>query len=227
MHLIYKLHLDDGRFYIGVTNNIKRRLKEHKENFNVSSHEVLHMFDDIDEAYAKEREIVNWNLVDDPKCANQTVGGRHPIGRKGNERSDAQRAALATLNGWNAVRLSGDNSPNKCIEHRQRSSEFMKENNPMSNDEVRKKHFDSLVRGSDHPMFGKPGTMLGRQLTKDQKQKISFVVKTPLGVYSSSVEAGVAHGVTQQTIMNRCYSDKPKWADYSVVSKGSKYEDES
>lgn len=223
MYSIYRLNLADGRMYIGVTNNIKRRLSEHKANFQIASHDILYQFDDIDEAYIKEREIVNWELVDNPLYANMTVGGRHPIGRKGVTRTDAQKTNTASLIERNSERVR---LMVKSPEHRARNSEHMKLNNPMFEQTVKDKHFANVPRGSAHGMFGKPGTMLGKTLTVAQKAKISYTVKTPFGIFASSVDAAEAHGVTQQTIMNRCYSDKPKWVDYMVVSKGIKYEDE-
>lgn len=222
MYSIYRLNLADGRKYIGVTNNIKRRLSEHKVNFQIASHDILYEFDDIEDAYAKEREMVNWEVVDDPSYANQTVGGRHPIGRKGDDRTPAQKQALAELIERNSVRVV---AMVKSEEHRSRNSEYMKTTNPMFDEAVRDKHMANVPRGADHGMYGKPGTMLGRTLTVAQKEKISYTVKTPLGVFSSSVEASTVHGVTQQTIMNRCYSTKPKWAEYMVVSKGIKYDE--
>jgi len=36
MHTIYKLYYSDGTYYIGVTNNLKRRLSEHNLNINTS-----------------------------------------------------------------------------------------------------------------------------------------------------------------------------------------------
>jgi len=68
-----------------------------------------------------------------------------------------------------------------------------------------------------------PGTMTGRKLEDSQIEKISYKVLTPVGVFLSSTKAAAALGVNQQTVINRCKSDKEKFAGYKILEIGSKY----
>ena len=78
--------------------------------------------------------------------------------------------------------------------------------------EKRKEHFKT-----------RPGTMSGKKLKDSQIEKISYRVLTPAGVFLSSTKAAAALGVNQQTIVNRCKSEKEKFAGYRILEIGSKY----
>jgi hypothetical protein len=87
MFTIYKTtNLHNGKFYIGVheTENptdsylgsgrsILAAIKKYgKSSFRK---EVLHLFEDMEEAYAKEAEIVTVNSIKDKDCYNEIPGG--------------------------------------------------------------------------------------------------------------------------------------------------------
>lgn len=84
MYLIYKATSPSGRMYVGVTNNFKRRIKEHKtspwpfghalrkygpHNFTYEFEE----FDTVEEALKREYELVNENTIKD--LYNVSIGG--------------------------------------------------------------------------------------------------------------------------------------------------------
>lgn len=87
-HFIYKTtNKINNKFYIGVHNTndlgdgykgsgniIREAFKKYgKKNF---IYEILEFFDTIEEAYDKEREIINETLVNDPMCYNIMIGGK-------------------------------------------------------------------------------------------------------------------------------------------------------
>jgi predicted GIY-YIG superfamily endonuclease len=85
-HYLYKLTDPNGKSYIGVTCNFKRRMKEHRqspwpigvairkfgeENFKVQIEE----FDTKEIALDKEFELVNGSAIEDGSLYNITIGG--------------------------------------------------------------------------------------------------------------------------------------------------------
>lgn len=97
----------------------------------------------------------------------------------------------------------------------------MRINNPMYNEAHRVKQKANCSRGPNNPRYGKPGTMLGKKLTVDQKAKCSYKIQTPEGIFPSSVEAAKHFGCSQQTVINRCKSDNFK--EWQILEKGIKY----
>lgn len=85
-HLIYKIIRTDGKFYIGVhsTNNmhdtymgsgihIQRSIKKHGREKHVR--EILEICNSREDAFGREAEIVNADMLLDPQCMNKTIGG--------------------------------------------------------------------------------------------------------------------------------------------------------
>jgi len=69
-YYVYILKCSDGTYYTGVTNNLERRLLEHKIGFNKTSYTytrrpftlVYHInFTDINEAIKWEKKIKDWS----------------------------------------------------------------------------------------------------------------------------------------------------------------------
>ena len=85
-HYIYKIHRDDGRYYVGmhstddiddgyfgsgkkITRSIKKHgLEKHKK-------EILEFCASRDDLKSREKELVNEELLADPLCMNLTLGG--------------------------------------------------------------------------------------------------------------------------------------------------------
>ena len=212
-HTVYKLIFDHGLYYIGVTNNLKRRLYEHKGKGFLHV-EILASGLTEEAAYELEKVLVPDHDQRDPLCINRTRGGRHPFNmRLGVKHTEETKKKISESKKANPTVFSDD--------HRRASSERMKTNNPMYREDIKRRHFEKTVRGENHPHYGKPGTMLGRKLKADQLAKISFRVSTPFGEFPSTSRAAAALGVSQQTVTNRCRSNKfPEWV---ILEIGSKY----
>jgi predicted GIY-YIG superfamily endonuclease len=85
-YVLYKITSPSGRTYIGITNNLKRRLKEHKTSPYPFGHAVrkygyenMHFefehFKDVGSALAREAELVTPTEVASRKYYNASVGG--------------------------------------------------------------------------------------------------------------------------------------------------------
>lgn len=86
-YCLYKATSPSGKVYIGVTNNFKRRMKEHlfsqysfglalrkygKESFTFE----FELFDSVEEALERESELIGVAEVKNKMFYNETVGGR-------------------------------------------------------------------------------------------------------------------------------------------------------
>ena len=85
-YILYKATSPSGRYYVGITNNFKRRMKEHRnskwpfghalrkygqENFEF---EFEH-FNSVEEALEREKQIVTPELLESKRSYNACVGG--------------------------------------------------------------------------------------------------------------------------------------------------------
>lgn len=88
-HYLYKItNLINGHFYYGVhnTDNLEDgymgsgvRLKQSYKKYGIENFkkEIVQFFDTIEEAFEKEHEIVNEELIMLPECYNIQIGGRY------------------------------------------------------------------------------------------------------------------------------------------------------
>jgi len=132
-YTLYKCTSPSGRTYIGITNDFKRRLKEHgssqyafghalrkygKHNFTYEFEE----FDSLEEALLREAELVNPETIASRKLYNETVGG-----------------VLSNV-------LSLDNPMHREGVAENHPNLWSTENNPMNNPESRQKMIESQAR---------------------------------------------------------------------------------
>lgn len=86
-YLIYKATSPSGRVYVGVTNNFKRRMKEHLSSTYPFGHALrkygreaftyeFEMFDSVENALIREYELVNEETIKSKKLYNACIGGR-------------------------------------------------------------------------------------------------------------------------------------------------------
>ena len=86
MYLLYKAISPNGRIYIGVTNNFKRRMKEHLSSKYPFGHAIrkygrrnftyeFEQFDTVEQALEREAQLVGIEEVKSKKYYNVTVGG--------------------------------------------------------------------------------------------------------------------------------------------------------
>lgn len=88
-HYFYKITNNvNGKFYYGVhnTDNLddgymgsSKPLRKAYEKYGIEnfSKEIIKFFNTTDEAFNYERDVVNENLINDPKCYNIQVGGKY------------------------------------------------------------------------------------------------------------------------------------------------------
>lgn len=88
-HFVYKItNLINGHFYYGVhnTNNLNDgymgsgfRLKKAFQKYGIENFkkEIIEFFDTMEDAFEKEHEIVNEDLIKLPECYNMQIGGRY------------------------------------------------------------------------------------------------------------------------------------------------------
>ena len=132
-YTLYKCTSPSGRTYIGITNNFKRRLKEHgsspyafghalrkygKHNFTYEFEE----FDSLEEALVREVELVTPEAVASKKLYNETVGGM-----------------LSNV-------LSQDNPMHREGAIESHPNIWSTENNPMNNPESKQRMIESQAR---------------------------------------------------------------------------------
>jgi hypothetical protein len=219
---IYRLVFNDEYFYIGVTNNLKRRITEHKRektNYTLQAVEILETNLTEDDAYMKESNIVTSDLITNIFCLNKTIGGRRPDNKMLNKKHSAStKQKMSIVKKAQAAKglLWSQQDDNKEL----LKQRFTGEKNPTKREDVKEKIRKAKL-GSLNPRYKKPGTMLGKKLTDTQKSKISYQIQTPKGVFISSVEAAKHYNCSQQTIINRCKNNK--YVDWIVLKKGIKY----
>ena len=86
-YILYKATSPSGRTYIGITNNFKRRMKEHLSSKWPFGHALrkygrhnfifeFEYFDSVEEALLREAELVTPEVLKTKKLYNATVGGQ-------------------------------------------------------------------------------------------------------------------------------------------------------
>jgi predicted GIY-YIG superfamily endonuclease len=131
MYLVYKATSPSDKVYIGITNNFKRRLKEHgrsKYSFGKALRKYgkdtfkfeFEAYDTVEDALSREAELVNKDTL--PFLYNQIVGGGMSNVLKNNNPMHRQEVK--------------DKHP----------SLFTKENNPMNNEKSKRKMIESQKR---------------------------------------------------------------------------------
>lgn len=165
-YLIYKItNRINGKIYIGAhqTNDIEDsymgsgkilRLAQAKYGIDNFSKDILFKFDSASEMYAKEKELVSEEFVNDPLTYNLKVGGDGGWDHINNnrtfeERSINGRKGAQATNGWHKITL------NMTAEERAtraaKSGKTRKERYP-----------NGVVRGEKNGMFGQTHTESAR-----------------------------------------------------------------
>jgi group I intron endonuclease len=160
IHIVYKTtNLVNSRFYIGVHkqngiefdgylgtgNNIKRAVKKYgPENF---LRETLYTFGIPEEAYEKEKELVNKKFVSDPKSYNLMCGGCGMAGSYSTSEESKKKMSLAAQNRSEETKekisLAGKENKNRLgKKHSEESKKKMSlsaKNKPPISEETRQK----------------------------------------------------------------------------------------
>jgi len=184
--------------YLGSGKHLKNSIKKYgRENF---TKEILFIFDTAEEAYDKERELVDFEYVSRTDTLNLVIGGNggwsgkdHPYYGKTHTTEARRKMSEAK---------SGEKNPyygrKLSDEHIQKMSEAHK--GKTHSEETRRKMSEAMS-GEKHPMYGKKQSKETRQKMSENRQKCWYV--TPLGKFKSQKEVTKAHG---KKVYNRCYS---------------------
>lgn len=220
-HLLYVLHFEKGYFYVGVSNNLKRRLAEHKSKKVYNLLNVHILLENISEeiAYKIEKTLVNKELLQHPYCLNQTTGGRYPDNKR--------KGRPHTKETINKIKLKKKKLAEQgllwCQQEESKQilrNKIIGDKNPAKRPEVRKILREQKL-GSLNPCYGKPAHNKGKKITTEQTQARSYKIQTPEGIFISSVAAAKHFNLSQQCIINRCKNVKFK--DWNILEKGEKY----
>ena len=93
---VYILKCSDGSLYVGVTNNIERRMKEHNEGLNPTSYTAqrrplqlmwVGYYNSPMEAIRKEKQIKRWGKQKKEALINGDFDGLHELAMCINETS--------------------------------------------------------------------------------------------------------------------------------------------
>jgi predicted GIY-YIG superfamily endonuclease len=222
-YLIYKINFEKNYYYIGVSNNFKRRLTEHKYHkaHKILNYEFLEINLSEEEAYNKEKSIITDDLIKDPLCLNQTRGGRHPYNKRLNvphsketkekiSNTKKRQASLGLL--WVQQEKNKNIIKERCLRG---------DDNPSRRPEVREKIRLSKL-GPLNPQYGKRGTMLGKKASPETKHKqlmkLGFKIKTPVGIFIGAETAAKHYKIRSKTVLSRCRNQKfPEW---QILGKG-------
>jgi predicted GIY-YIG superfamily endonuclease len=132
-YTVYKAISPCGKSYIGVTNNFKRRMREHSNaktyfgnavrKYGINNfHYEFEVFENLEDAFSREKELVTLESIQSGSLYNVAVGGRFSI-------------VLLLQN------------PMHCSEIvRKHPTLWTTENNPMNNPECRAKMIKSQKR---------------------------------------------------------------------------------
>lgn len=85
-YCLYKATSPSGKVYVGITNNFKRRMKEHRTSkypfgaalrkYGIDSFVFeFELFEWVEDALAREQELANLDTLDKEKMYNISVGG--------------------------------------------------------------------------------------------------------------------------------------------------------
>jgi hypothetical protein len=172
MYTVYKTtNLLNNKIYIGVhkTENIydnylgsglilKQALKLYgRENFKK---EILFCFDNLVDAYAKEKELVNQEFVLREDTYNVTVGGSVSINW------DKERKETHAKN------ISGSNHPMFGKKHKPETIEKIRQKG------YGRKHSEEFKKAMSERLTGMPSVLKGRPQSKESNEKRSAAHKT-------------------------------------------------
>lgn len=220
-HYIYKTtNIITGSFYIGrhSTNNLRddykgsgKRLKREFKKYGRKSFisEILYFCSSFVDLVNLEKSIVNFKLLEDPKCINIVTGGLSPI-------------------------LIGKNNPNYNRKLTKKQREFLSKMakarvgalNPFygkKHSKKTKKLFSKIASsriGKKNPFFGKTHTNKTKKLISDKikrkykenpvilekirKKRSEGIYYTPEGNFITSRLAAEANKLSKATILLRC-----------------------
>lgn len=242
----YKLTLKDGKYYVGSTKRLARRLRRHrleletKQHHNPNLSEAFTSWEDISVDYteyqyvdfAKQHEqgVINERYGDPLLCnvgtdVDKLWGGIHGMPQE--VRNRIGNAHRLNPNYHVAVEASRLARLGKAMseEQKRKISESMK------GIVFTEEHRANLSRACKGRNIGRKATpeaienmrkaQIGRVMSEDAKRKIAEANFKKVSVddieYRSLQDCAVAFGVTITTVTNRVKSDKPRWSGWKLL----------
>ena len=200
--IVYKTtNTINNKFYIGVhqTNNledsylgsgiiISNAIKKYgKSSFK---REILFIYDDVLDAYAKEKELVTEDLVTDKNCYNNCVGGRGGVGNlKHTEEHKQYMSRILKGRPIHPNRLAALIGRKLDEESRKRISEGNKKTkalNPTVRTEESKQLIRDLMTGRDHTWGGKISDGQKSRWADTPKKGKEVICTKTLKIYASA-----------------------------------------
>jgi len=100
LYFVYLLECADGKYYVGVTNNLNKRIEEHREGYNEDSYtneqlplrlKYYLVFDNVFEAIKIEKELKNWSRAKKEAFFNRDWNKMHELSSCKNKTSHRNR----------------------------------------------------------------------------------------------------------------------------------------
>jgi len=240
IYIVYKTtNLVNGKFYIGVHKvkgagngyylgsglALKGAIKKYgRDNFK---RETLFSFDNSDDAYEKEFEVVNESLVFSEKCYNLCQGGlgalsgeNHPLYGKSPSKETRKKMSQSQLGKKRSTesikkRIETTKGIKRSKETRKKISDSKKgEGNPMygkSHSKEAKMKISIAHKGENNHFYGKAHSEEAIKKIRESKQEYIYTING--NDYISASTASKAEGIDPSNIVRKC--DNPNFPTYT------------
>lgn len=242
----YKMTLKDGRYYVGSTNRLAKRLRDHRSYLRAGTHQNRHLqdgwtnWDDITIEYheyqypqiakSHEQEFINENYADPLLCniatdVNSFWGGKH-----GKPDAVTQRT-IDKLKNYKHTDEFKEKCRLRMLGSTMSEEQRLKISQALIGRQMTDDHRASLSKALKGKGAGRKASpeaienmrraQLGRTMHDDAKRKIAEANFKKVSVdgieYKSLQDCALAFGVTHTTVTNRVKSDKPRWVNWKLI----------
>lgn len=230
-HVIYKwTNKINGKYYIGKHSTFNpwndsykgsgtTRWKNAKEKYGIENftREILHIFNDEQEAYDKEHELVGLNEVKNPDCYNQKVGGKGARSGKehhfyGKERTKEEKKKIS----------KGCKGKKRTNEQRKKQSETLRGENSNVWGYKWTEEQKHKISGENHHMWGIKQPLHSKRMSEENNPNVKFTKEQAFqikndsrlyergGISELAREWGQSRGAISHIKHGRTWSNVPK-----------------